>query len=467
MNSKKFFPILFKNYEDILNNKFLFFIDFIPKKTNVYDISLINKKRNQSIYTSYVDSTNHSALLANSAINKAFLNTNKFNNSVINPALYNTSALSAIGLLNKKTNSSISTSYTSSIKNPSLLASSAINKAFLNATKFNNIIGKTSLYNTYNYSVTDKILKSLNYNKPSYLSTIKNFNYKIPSSTFHTNFNKTIDINKLIVPKNHFDLLGRVGFKDNFTATRIRDHSTYLKRKDSDEYTDINSISDAYALYDENLGFSEKELFEFIRYIQNTPMLILNHKIGKKIYDEIQGFNIGLFETEEELTLYKTRTKKNKFPFSYEQMSITPYDISRGGRFDSYGQSLLYTADQKEVSLLEVYDEHSKYYHVQLYLYNNNLKLADFTKIDSYLLDILLRPKTSNNYQEYILPRFIAECIKFGGYDGFVIRSSKSLEHRNDLNFNLFDHATNELKRSEYEVLSNKEVDSLITNYKL
>ncbi|PTK20045.1 hypothetical protein, partial [Staphylococcus saprophyticus] len=146
---------------------------------------------------------------------------------------------------------------------------------------------------TYNYSVTDKILKSLNYNKPSYFSTIKNFNYKIPSSAFYTNFNKTIDINKLIVPKNHFDLFGRVGFKENFTATRIRGHSTYLKRKDSDEYTDINSISDAYALYDENLGFSEKELFEFIRYIQNTPMLILNHKIGKKIYDEIQSFTIG------------------------------------------------------------------------------------------------------------------------------------------------------------------------------
>ncbi|MBN6203975.1 hypothetical protein JZH61_09045 [Staphylococcus saprophyticus] len=98
-----------------------------------------------------------------------------------------------------------------------------------------------------------------------------------------------------------------MGFKENFTATRIRGHSTYLKRKDSDEYTDINSISDAYALYDENLGFSEKELFEFIRYIQNTPMLILNHKIGKKIYDEFQSFNIGLFETAEELTLYKNQ----------------------------------------------------------------------------------------------------------------------------------------------------------------
>ena len=45
-------------------------------------------------------------------------------------------------------------------------------------------------------------------------------------------------------------------------------------------------------------------------------------------------------------------------------MSITPYDISRGGRFDSYGQSLLYTANQKEISLLQVYDEHSKYYNV-------------------------------------------------------------------------------------------------------
>ncbi|MDW4112010.1 RES family NAD+ phosphorylase [Staphylococcus saprophyticus] len=466
MNYEKFFPILYKNYEDILNNKFLFFIDFIPKKTNVYDISPINKKRNKPIYTSYINSINNSSLLTSSAINKAILNTNKFNNNVINPTVYNTSVLNAIGLLNKKTNSLISTNYTYPIKNPSLLANNAINKAYSNTTKFNNIIGKINLYNTYNYSVTDKILKSLNYNKPSYFSTIKNFNYKIPSSVFYTNFNKTIDINKLIVPKNHFDLLGRVGFKENFTATRIRGHSTYLKRKDSDEYTDINSISDAYALYDENLGFSEKELFEFIRYIQNNPMLILNHKIGKKIYDEIQSFNIGLFETAEELTLYKTRTKKDKFPFSYEQMSITPYDISRGGRFDSYGQSLLYTANQKEISLLEVYDEHSKYYHVQQYLYNNNLKLADFTKIDSHLLDILLRPKTSNNYQEYILPRFIAECIKFGGYGGLVIRSSKSLKHRNDLNFNLFDHATNELKRGEYEVLSKKEVDFLIHNYK-
>jgi hypothetical protein len=46
-----------------------------------------------------------------------------------------------------------------------------------------------------------------------------------------------------------------------------------------------------------------------------------------------------------------------------------------------------------------------------------------------------------------------------------------SLKHRNDLNFNLFDHATNELKRGEYEVLSKKEVEctsfNFIYNYEL
>ena len=164
---KTFFQYCIKNYEDILNNKFLFFIDFIPKKTNVYDISPINKKRNKPIYTSYINSINNSSLLTSSAINKAILNTNKFSNNVINPTVYNTSVLNAIGLLNKKTNSLISTNYTYPIKNPSLLANNAINKAYSNTTKFNNIIGKINLYNTYNYSVTDKILKNLLISVPS------------------------------------------------------------------------------------------------------------------------------------------------------------------------------------------------------------------------------------------------------------------------------------------------------------
>jgi predicted DNA-binding protein len=41
----------------------------------------------------------------------------------------------------------------------------------------------------------------------------------------------------------------------------------------------------------------------------------------------------------------------------------------------------------------------------------------------------------------------------------------KSLKHRNDLNFNLFDHATNELKRGEYEVLSKKDSVHLLTSF--
>jgi hypothetical protein len=43
--------------------------------------------------------------------------------------------------------------------------------------------------------------------------------------------------------------------------------------------------------------------------------------------------------------------------------------------------------------------------------------------------------------------------MNLGNIYSLVIRSSKSLKHRNDLNFNLFDHATNELKRGEYEDL--------------
>lgn len=466
INFKEKFPILFTDLSNILNLKAPFLKDFLKNIVPISDKPSISTT--ETIKNIRYTNTSMSKLFeTNNSYKKMLESISNTNKGVLpknfNP--YSKLSLNSIGLINKSfPKPSMYSGYSNRI-NYSSFTNSSINKALINANKFNSILGNMNISNTYKYSVIDQISKNLKYIKSPYFSNISKFNYKVPSSYLYSNINKSIYFDKLVVPNNHLGLLDKIEFKDNFTATKIINQSTYLKRRDSEEYTDINSISDVYALYDENLGFSEKELYEFIRYIQNTPMLILNHKIGKKIFDEIQDFNIELFDTEDKLTLYKTRTKRDKFPFSYEQMSITPYDVSRGGRFDSYGQSLLYTANLKEVSLLEVSDENAKYYHVQHYLYNNDLKLADFTKVDSYLLDILLRPITSNNYQEYILPRFIAECIKSGGYDGLVIRSSKSLEHRNDLNFNLFQHATVKLERGNYEILSNKEADSIMECY--
>ena len=313
----------------------------------------------------------------------------------------------------------------------------------------------------------DIISKSLQIQKnPLYPGLMKNINagfeFSMNSDKGYSKY-KNLIFNKLAIPKTHIDLLRREDLHSDFSSTIIKDNNTYLQIKDTSNFINIDDVRNSYAIYDENLGFSKNDIFDFIKHSEQYPMLILEHDVGKSIFDEIQNFNIKEFITSEKLTVYKTRAKKDDFPFTNDELLRAPYDVSNGGRFDSYGISILYTAQTKEVSLLESYTDEANYYHIKKFHYDNSLKLADLSKLDKAFIKILLRPLERNNAQEYIIPRFISQCINKAGYDGFVIHSSKG--KNSELNFNFFGDASYALKDIDYNLIDKEQVDLLIEKY--
>lgn len=469
INYKNKFPILFKEYKNMLKLEHFLFVIPIRKQTkgsykSFKNQTILNNKynyKNQTIGEFLKLSTDYKHFI-NSKFkepnNRLYKILNSNNKAITNSMAFTYKNLSNISTFN---------AYNSTINN-TLLKSPALNKALLNTINFNDMLGNITINASYNYSITDSILRNLKYNKTSYFNTFKKFNYKKPNPYFGTDFSRHVNFNQIILPNIHMDLLDKKRVKDSFTATKIINHTTYLKRKDNGEYTDINDVADTYAIYDENWGFDEKEIIQFIKYIQESPSLILGHKIGQKIYTEIENFKIEKFESHDDLTLFRARGTRDNFPLHSSEMGIVPYDISKGGRFDSYGNQLLYTAENEKIALLEVYDYNDNdinYYHIIEYKYKNNLKLADLTKMHNNMLKKILYKPLKNNGQEYILPRFIADCLKRVGYDGFVVKSSKSSLNRDDLNFNFFNNAVSYLEDRDYNILSKNEVESIIECY--
>ncbi|MGF6947570.1 hypothetical protein QF028_000063 [Neobacillus sp. B4I6] len=91
-------------------------------------------------------------------------------------------------------------------------------------------------------------------------------------------------------------------------------------------------------------------------YLVQFPMLSLENELGKHIFTNLQ--KLGTFELSEQ-TFYRARQLKNQSPYDEANMWNPPADkvAVYEGRYNHFGQSFLYMADDEETAFSEVIPE--------------------------------------------------------------------------------------------------------------
>lgn len=257
------------------------------------------------------------------------------------------------------------------------------------------------------------------------------------------------------------------GYYKNYSGFKYKDDEVYRKDILTEEYVNVNDID----IYEEisnskSLDIGRKEMHSFIRFSKKFPMLLMEHEVGKKIYEYIQ--TLQPVKLTEELYLYRMRPyddDDDRVIYAHDEMLKPPYDVSEGGRFDQYGDSVLYTTDSLEISMLETFsssDTH-KHYYLRKFKYDNSLKIADLTNENDWIEYVLMKKKSKQG-AEYIVPRFVAQCLKHHGFEGFIVDSIHA--KKDEKNYIFFDYKTNNFETIEDESYTAKEVEDCINDYK-
>lgn len=254
-------------------------------------------------------------------------------------------------------------------------------------------------------------------------------------------------------------------YYQNYSGIKYKDSQPYWKDKETDEYVNVDDVDKLEEISNnESLDIDRKEMVSFILYAQEYPMLLNEHPVGQKIFEYTK--TLRPVKLKEALYLYRIGTSNERNPFfSHKEMLKPPYGISQGGRFDQYGNSVLYITNSLEISMLETYSQSNshKYYIARKLEYDNTLKIADLTSENKWI-DYLLRKKKSKQGEEYIMPRFVAQCLKYNGFEGFIVNSIHS--KKGEKNYVFFDYKNSDFNIVNDYSYTDEEVKAYIDSYK-
>lgn len=197
-----------------------------------------------------------------------------------------------------------------------------------------------------------------------------------------------------------------------------------------DKQIGLTRIKDAVkysTLFDD---ISLDEIMDFIRESLDFPGLQSEHPVGKRIFEAIK-------ERKDE---YSVKLKNHKFfrarelgteeLYMEQEMRIIPFGASSHGRFNSVGQSVYYLAEKSESACSEVIKHKNgteTKFKLQVDELENDRELTvfDIRKLDNQFSKEC--QKSLTNYNEnsrikkgYVLPNYLASCIKKCGIDGIM-----------------------------------------------
>ena len=190
-------------------------------------------------------------------------------------------------------------------------------------------------------------------------------------------------------------------------------------------------------------GINRSDAENFIRFLTEYPMMGLDHHVGKRILDIVQQREIpGIAKIKMGDTFYRSRIRtvlERPYPYLSEELQAPPNGVSKHGRYNPVGVSVLYLADSTKTSVLEIdlkYGDKSVA-DVAKVVALEDLEVWDVRKLD--IGDFISMPSLNNNIvsKEYILPNFLSQCCSFAKLNGILYESVKN---RRGYNLSLFNY---------------------------
>lgn len=199
-------------------------------------------------------------------------------------------------------------------------------------------------------------------------------------------------------------------------------------------YVTSEELASWYGEYDEVFDqvfeVSSQEGNEFIDYLEQHPMLGLNHPIGKKIFKMIQDETVKgnyLLKPGTQFLRGRTRRKMERLvPFVKEELWNPPVEVSSQGRYNPAGVSVLYLAETEEVIIKELaYNKVKTHLDIAEFQVKQQLKVLDLSKTNSSNFSRMHASEDSAVKKEYLFPNFVMQCLMINDFKGIIYDSVK------------------------------------------
>lgn len=179
-------------------------------------------------------------------------------------------------------------------------------------------------------------------------------------------------------------------------------------------------------------GIHRGEAEDFIQFLTEHPMMGLDHSVGKKILEIIQRREIqGIKKINVGDVFYRSRKREvseNPYPYLSEELQAPPIGVSKHGRYNPVGVSVLYLADSPKTSLREIdlEDGNKAVADIAKVVALTELEVWDVRSLD--LKDFISMPSMNKDIisQEYLLPNFLSQCCSYAKINGVVYDSVKN-----------------------------------------
>jgi hypothetical protein len=254
-----------------------------------------------------------------------------------------------------------------------------------------------------------------------------NYYYKLP-------YNKILTA-KFSAPNNHF-------FSD--TKLEIMLNKLLFGAVDYHNFTEW---------YNKPLSDLKKRVDSFSLHLQSSPMLGLQHEVGKFILDHISDLpKINLNNQ----IYYRARELKSMIPYSESEMWNPPVGkVSIGeGRYNHFAKSYLYMADDEDTVFKEVIPAWHRTCSMARFEVVECKNILDLRRVSYYnddrnsilfsLLHYMLvfegaiSQPVENEFvkSEYLIPRFLADAARIKRFNGIIFNSTKNPNGENLVLFN-------------------------------
>ncbi len=205
----------------------------------------------------------------------------------------------------------------------------------------------------------------------------------------------------------------------------------------------------------------KKHIEKLLEYINSYPSLALNNPVAKAIHKEISNSKVPEC-TIENVTVYRCRMPEGNKTFSFKEIHAPEVGISNAGRYNHFGQSVLYVSSYPETAVTEVSGESKGDIKIwmQKYTIKKIGKILDLTSdwegflklstiftaiINNRILEQTSPGNTSTWKPEYLFTIFISDCAKSCGYNGIKYPAIKGVGE----NYVFFDPLNKEIVPAE------------------